>query len=119
MASIVKPDRKPKMGKLTVELEDRDFAFIMKAQEQVDAMGNVTGYTPVIKVYVGDKQIGVISGVEIRATSGLTPDVTVTLAGGVTPEQAKHMGDSLKEAVKDYARILGSIPGVKVESPFT
>lgn len=108
------------MGKLNLELEDRDFAFVMKMNKQVDGMGNVTGYTPVVKVYVGDKQIGVITNIDIRAAaSGVTPDITVTLAGGLSHQDAKQMGDGLKEAVKDYVRLLGLVPGVKVDSPFT
>lgn len=107
------------MGKRTIELEDRDFAFVMKMQKQVDGLGNVTGYTPVTSVYVGDKQIGLITSVELKATSSVTPDVKVTLAGGLSHEDAKTMPDSTKEAVKDYARLLGLVPGVTVESPFT
>jgi phosphoribosylanthranilate isomerase len=106
------------MEKRTIGLEDRDFAFVMKMQKQVDGMGNVTGYVPVTYVYVGDKQIGLVTSVEIQATSSVTPDVKIVLAGGLSAEDARRMPDSTKEAVKDYARILGLVPGVKVESPF-
>ncbi len=120
MASIGKPDWKPTMGKLNVELEDRDFAFVIKMNRQTDAMGNVTGYTPVMKVFVGDKQIGLITNLEVRAaTSGVTPDIHITLAGGLSQEDARRMGDQIRESVKDYVRLLGLVPGVKVESPFT
>jgi len=107
------------MEKRTIGLEDRDFAFVMKMQKQVDGLGNVTGYAPVTHLYVGDKQIGLVTEVSIKATSSVTPDVTVVLAGGLSQEEAKRMPDSTKEAVKDYARLLGLVPGVKVESPFT
>lgn len=107
------------MDKATIELEDRDFAFVLKMQKQVDGMGNVTGYTPLMKVYVGDKQIGLITSVDIEAaTSSQTPSIKVVLAGGLSYEDAKMAQDSLKEAVKDYARLLGLVPGVTVESPF-
>jgi len=107
------------MGK-TVELEDRDFAFVMKMNKQVDDLGNVTGYAPTMSVYVGDKQVGLITSISIRAaTSSVTPDVEVELAGGLSYEDAKSMPDSTKESMRDYARLLGLVPGVKVKSPLT
>jgi len=107
------------MQKRTIGLEDRDFAFVVKMQKQVDGLGNITGYTPVTHVYVGDKQIGLVTNVDIKAASSTTPNITVVLAGGLSQEEAKRMPDSMKESVKDFARLLGLVQGVKVESPFT
>lgn len=107
------------MEKAIIELEDRDFAFIIKMVKQVDGVGNVTGYAPVMRVYVGDKQIGLVTSVDIGgASSGQTPSIKVVLAGGLSYEDARVAPDSLKEAVKDYARLLGLVPGMTVESPF-
>lgn len=85
--------------------------------EQVDGLGNVTGYAPTTYVYVGDKQIGLVTSVSVKSTSGTTPEIDIQLAEGLAYEDAKRMPVELKKALDEYATHVAQVPGAKVGHP--
>lgn len=107
------------MGKRMIEVDDDALVLTFSPNPQKDNLGKVATYMPIVRLSVGDKAIGLVTDLNVKtASSGVTPEIKVTLAGGLAREDAKSMPDALKEAIRDYARLLSTIPGVTVESPF-
>lgn len=105
------------------ELRDTSIRFELKLTHTGDSpepspdhpKDKVFPYTSVTKVFVGDKQIGLITSINIaQDVEQVLPLIEVHLAKGMA---ADKLTPELKESLAKYATLLRQFPFVQVHVP--
>lgn len=90
----------------------------MKREGRADADATGQTYSVISKVYAGERQIGVLSSLDMRlSVDAPLPQITARFAEGMPKTTFTTCSDRMQVSVREYAHMLRRFPFVKVETP--
>lgn len=97
----------------TIEVGEHDLVVVI---QQRDHEGQYINWGT--KVYLGSKQLGLISDISLRILSNdLLPRVRIALANTLSKESFAGASDSVKESIRDTASRLHDLLFVSYSTP--